>query len=82
MKKIPVPDQNDYYNSDNCEETYNETSITTKGKIKNKDMNDTQKIERICGQRNQLAHNTEPSFIDGEKWVRTCAKLINWLYPC
>lgn len=79
MKEIP--DNNDYYNNDDCGE-YIDNSVVTKGKIKNKDMNDTQKIERICGQRNQLAHNTEPSFVDGEKWVRTCAKLINWLYPC
>ena len=80
IERIVAPNQDDYYNSDNCEETSIKNSITTKGKIKNKDMNDTQKIERICGQRNQSAHNTEPSFVDGEKWVRTCAKLINQLY--
>ncbi|MHB1547028.1 MAG: hypothetical protein ACYCSB_02065 [bacterium] len=76
MEEIP-------YDYDNGNYGINiENPVKIENEIKNiKDMNDAQKIERIRSQRNQLAHNSKASFPDGEIWVKTCAKLINKLYP-
>ncbi len=49
-------------------------------KISTNKLNPTQKIELICHERNQLAHNSESNYINGKEWIEVCAKIINKLY--
>lgn len=45
-----------------------------------KKLNNDEKIQLILSERNQLAHNSKPNNVDGVKWVKICAELINQLY--